>query len=70
VFTAAVIDGLQCGAATDARGYVTVETLRAFVEERVLTWIRRNRDRDAKQATQLQSEGRSSAMPLSVCGAR
>ena len=70
VFTAAVIDGLQCAAASDARGYVTVETLRAFVEERVLTWIRRHRDRDAKQATQLQSEGRSSAMPLSVCGAR
>lgn len=71
VFTATVIDGLRCGAATDPRGYVTVDTLRAYVEDRVLDWIRRNhRDPDAKQATQIQSEGRSSAMPLAVCGAR
>jgi hypothetical protein len=69
VFTATVIDGLRCGAATDRRGYVTVDTLRAYVEDRVLEWIRKNhRDPDAKQATQIQSEGRSSAMPLTICG--
>jgi hypothetical protein len=69
VFTSMVIDGLRCGASTDERGYVTVETLRAYVEDHVLDWIRRNhRDPDAKQATQIQSEGRSSAMPLAVCG--
>lgn len=67
VFTGAIIDGLQCGAATDNRGYVTVETLRAFVEERVLSWVQK-RDPNVKQATQLQSEGRSNTMPLTVCG--
>lgn len=71
VFTAAVMDGLRCGAASDARGYVTVDTLRAYVEEHVLDWIRRNhRDPDAKRATQIQSEGRSSAMPLAVCATK
>lgn len=67
VFTAAVIDGLQCGAATDSRGYVTADTLRVYVEERVLTWIQKNRDPNAKQATQFHSEGRSSTMPLAAC---
>lgn len=70
VFTAAVIDGLQCGAATDSRGYVTADTLRAYVEERVLAWVQKHRDRGAKQATQLQSEGRAGTMPLAVCPQR
>jgi uncharacterized caspase-like protein len=67
VFTAAVMDGLRCKAATDPRGYVTVDTLRAYVEEQVLAWVQKNRDRSAKQATQMQSEGKSSSMPLSIC---
>lgn len=71
VFTAAVIDGLRCGATTDSRGFVTVETLSAFVEERVLAWVQKHRDPDLRHATQLQFEGRSKMMPLSVCsGAR
>lgn len=67
VFTAALIDGVRCGAAHDANGFVTIETLAAYVEEHVLTWIRKNRDRDARKATQLQSEGRARLMPLSHC---
>jgi hypothetical protein len=69
VFTAKVIDGLRCAATTDARGYVTVETLHDYVEEQVLVWIQKNRERDAKQATQIHSEGKSGTMPLAVCGA-
>jgi hypothetical protein len=67
VFTAAVIDGLQCRAGTDADGFVTVDTLSSYVEEQVLSWVRRNRDPDASRATQLQCEGRSRKIPLSSC---
>lgn len=70
VFTAAFIDGLRCGAPTDADGFVTVDTLSAFVEERVLWWIRRNRNPGAKRATQLHCEGRSKLMPLTACPIR
>jgi hypothetical protein len=68
VFTAAVLDGLRCAAGTDANGFVTVETLNAYVEESVLTWIQQNRDRDARRATQLSVEGQAARMPLSACG--
>lgn len=67
VFTAAVMDGLRCGAATNEQGFVTVDTLSSYVEDRVLRWIRRNRDRDARVATQLQCEGTSKKMPLALC---
>jgi caspase domain-containing protein len=69
VFTAAVIDGLHCGAPTDGRGYVTVGTLGDYVEGRVLNWIRAHRDHEARKATQMNWEGRSKDMPLSICGA-
>jgi hypothetical protein len=67
VFTAAVIDGLRCRAHPDARGFITVEALAAYVDERVLTWIQRNRDPKAHKATQLSAEGRSNMMPLAQC---
>jgi len=70
VFTAAVIDGLRCGASTDSRGFVTVETLSAYVEERVLSWVQIHRDPSVRRATQLQFEGRSKSMPLSTCTGR
>jgi hypothetical protein len=68
VFTAAVIDALRCSAPTDEKGFVTVETLSRFVEERVLSWIQQHRDPEARRATQISAEGRSASMPLSVCG--
>ena len=67
VFTAAVMDALQCAAATDPRGFVTAETLSRYVEEHVLEWIQRHRDPDARHATQFSSEGRAAQMPLSQC---
>jgi hypothetical protein len=70
VFTAAVIDGLQCGAAKDRHGFVTVETLHRYVSRRVLRWVRQNRDREAKKATLLVSEGETRKMPLSICVSR
>jgi uncharacterized caspase-like protein len=67
VFTAAVIDGLRCSAPVNDRGFVTVDSLSTYVEDRVLQWIRRNREPQARVATQLQSEGRSKRMPLALC---
>ena len=67
VFTAAVIDGLRCHAAKDENGFVTVATLNRYVEDRVLGWIQKHRDPNARRATQISSEGRSAAMPLAVC---
>jgi hypothetical protein len=70
VFTAAVIDGLRCGASTDSRGFVTVETLSSYVEERVLSWVQKHRDPTVRRATQLQFEGRAKSMPLATCDGR
>lgn len=67
VFTSAVIDGLRCAAPTDADGLVTIDTLSAFVEQRVLEWIRKNRNVDLTRATQLTWEGQARAMPLAAC---
>jgi hypothetical protein len=67
VFTAVVIDGLQCGAGHDWHGFITVETLHRYVSRHVLRWIHENKDRTAKKATQLSCEGESRKMPLSIC---
>ena len=67
VFTAAVIDGLRCEASMDARGLVTVDSLSAFVEARVLTWIRKQRDSSVTRATQVTYEGSTKTMPLAEC---
>lgn len=67
VFTAAVIEGLRCEAPRNEQGFVTVDTLSAYVETRVLAWVRKHRNSKAKQATHLQYEGRSRLMPLSMC---
>jgi hypothetical protein len=66
VFTKAVLEGLSCKAAF-ARGAVTVETLRTFVERYVRTWIRQHRDLTITAATQISTDGDSKNMPLCVC---
>jgi hypothetical protein len=68
VFTAAVIDGLRCGATADGRWFITVDALVNYVDDRVLTWIQQHRDPGARKATQLISEGRSRMLPLVTCG--
>ena len=68
VFTAAVIDGLRCQARRDERGWITVDALSDYVEETVLGWVRKHKEPSAKAATQLQCEGRTKTMPLSMCG--
>lgn len=69
VFTSAVMEGLRCKAGRDSRGYVTVDTLSDYVEERVLSWVQKNKDHEARRATQLQVEGKAGTMPLSHCAA-
>lgn len=66
-FTDAIIDGLQCRAKTDARGLLTVETLHAYAEKRLLSWIRRHRDPHAHTAVQLTADGAARSMPLALC---
>lgn len=70
VFTEMVIDGLRCGASTNAAGFVTVDTLHSYVESHVLSWLRLHKDSAVKKATQLVTEGATKQMPLSVCASR
>ncbi|MEA2339057.1 MAG: hypothetical protein QOE82_3064 [Thermoanaerobaculia bacterium] len=67
VFTATIIEGLRCGAQTNASGFVTADTLHSFVEARVLAWLQAHKDPGAKKATQWTSEGNSKDLPLSIC---
>jgi len=67
VFTAAVIDALQCAAPKDHRGFVTVEKMYSYVSRQVLRWVRNNRNKTARRATQLSCEGQMGKMPLSIC---
>jgi hypothetical protein len=70
VFTAAIIDGLRCGAAKDRHGFVTAETLYRYVSHQVLQWLRRNGHPDVKKATAWACEGEARKMPLSICVTR
>lgn len=67
VFTSAVIDGLRCGAAADARGFITVDTLWTYVQQRVLSWIQVNKNPSARKAAQFQCDGLLKTMPLAQC---
>jgi hypothetical protein len=67
VFTSAVIEGLRCKAATDERGLITVETLAAYVETRVRSWIRQHKDPSVRKAIQVNMDGGTKTMPLAVC---
>lgn len=67
VFTAAVLEGLRCGAAKDRHGFITVETLYRYVQRRVVRWVRDNRNRRVRTATQFSCEGDTRKMPLAIC---
>lgn len=69
VFTTAVIEGLLCEAEADERGLITVETLAAYVETRVRSWVQMHKDPTARKAIQVNMDGETRTMPLSVCGA-
>lgn len=66
VFTKAVIEGMNCGAAK-VRGIVTAETLASYVERNVHAWIRDNRDPNAGSATQVSMDGEARNMALAQC---
>lgn len=65
--TAAILDGLRCKAPADVRGVVSFETLRMYVEKRLLTWIRRYRDPHAATATEALMQGKTNLLPLAAC---
>lgn len=66
VFTAAVLDGLHGEAPAGSEGWITVRTLADFVQQRVATWIRRNRPEDALTSLGIARhiEATSEALPL------
>lgn|GEM_PF-561731 len=70
VFSAAVIDGLQCEAGVDDRGLITAESLAAHVEKQVGDWIRAHREHSRGSAIQKSMDGQAGGMPLAVCAPR
>lgn len=64
VFTAAVIDSLQCEGTQ--RTMVTVDSLAKNVERKVLRFLRK-KDPSLRKATQLSTEGSTRSMPLARC---
>ncbi len=66
VFTAAVIDALQCDAHTNRM--ITVEKLATRVENQVLQFLQKN-DPSIRKATQISLEGLTKFMPLAQCRA-
>ncbi|MCU1246195.1 MAG: caspase family protein, partial [Acidobacteria bacterium] len=66
VFTAAVIDGLQCSPEVDDRGLITADTLRRHVEKQVRAWVQAHRDASLGSAIQSNLDGQASDMPLAI----
>lgn len=67
VFTAAVLDGLQCKAPHDSTGLMTVANLQTYVETYVRSWVQKNRNRAARGVIQVVTDGETRTMPLAVC---
>lgn len=68
VFTAAVIDSMQCPPGRK-RTYITVQQLADEVEKRVRKWVRMNKESALLKATQISTEGSTDRMPLVQCSA-
>jgi hypothetical protein len=66
VFTAAVLDGLDCQASAP-RGEVIAETLHTYVERQVHSWIRDRKKAPDGPVTQVSMEGNTRSMPLAQC---
>lgn len=69
VFTGAILAGLHGGAACDRRGYITVDALRDYVEQRMLRWLKHRYDDAEPPAIQVNIDGDAGAMPLAKCDA-
>ncbi|HEX7152544.1 MAG TPA: caspase family protein [Thermoanaerobaculia bacterium] len=67
VFTSAILDALNCNVNLDSRGYVTAESLAAYVEEYTRKWIRTNRDPNVLTVTQTSLDGAARPMRFALC---
>jgi hypothetical protein len=67
VFTASVLDGLQCRAKANKDGIITADALSTYVEKNVRQWIRTNRDLRIGSAIQVSMDGQAKWMPLADC---
>ena len=70
VFTAAILDGLQCQAGTNGQGFVTVDTLSTYAEAEVRSWVRKHKDPTVRNAIQVNMDGETKTMPLAACSGR
>ncbi|HWS71093.1 MAG TPA: hypothetical protein VN605_03220 [Thermoanaerobaculia bacterium] len=68
VFSGAILGGLRGGATCDG-GYVTVDALRDYVEERMMRWMRRHYPDAEPPAIQVNIDGESGKMPIGKCDA-
>lgn len=66
VFTATVLEGLDCKAALD-RCCVTAQTLATFAETGTRRWIARHQNRGVGSAIQVSIDGEAKNMPLAHC---
>ncbi len=66
VFTAAVLDGLGGAALAGPDGWITVRTLADFVQQRVVSWVRRRRPDHAAKSLGIgrQIEATAEGLPL------
>lgn len=66
VFTAAVLDGLHGEAKATVEGWITVQTLADFVQQRVAGWVRRNRPDHAAKSLGIarRIEATAEGLPL------
>ena len=69
VFTAAVIDGLQCRAEPDARGLITVQSLASYVNTQVRSWVKIHKHKEIGQGIDIALGGGTETMPLAQCRA-
>ncbi len=68
VFTAGVREGLLGAAGCDEMGFITPERLAQYLDERVASWVAKNRPSDREQSTGISKtlDGACMTMPLAV----
>jgi hypothetical protein len=69
VFTGAVLDGLRCGATGDPQGFVTIQSLKDYIEGTVIDWIRMKKRGELDWEPGIQSvlDGPVLQLPLAAC---
>ncbi len=69
VFTASVLEALQCEAETDDRGFITVRALASFVNDQVTAWVRKHKRGEpfGGGGIEIRLGGLAADLPLAFC---